>query len=118
MVDDGRRAGHNTAGEVDQVAPGGGVDAIAEAPSQLDRQPDLLPDLSDCGLLRRLARLDVAARARPVWRAVPELSLHHQELAVLDDVARSHVRAAVSCEVHSADGTRLVQCPQARSRAN
>jgi hypothetical protein len=92
------------------------VDAIAEAPGHLDRQPDLVPDFSDCGLLRRLARLDVAARARPGGRAVPELSVHHQELAVLDDVARSHVRAAISGGLHSADGTRLVQCALARSR--
>lgn len=59
-------ARHNSAGEVDQVTLGGGVNAITEPARHLDGQPDLLANLSDRSLLGRLARLDVAARPRPL----------------------------------------------------
>jgi hypothetical protein len=53
----------DSAGEVDQVTSGGGVDAVAQPAHDFNGQPNFLVDFSDCSLLRRLAGLDVPARA-------------------------------------------------------
>ena len=85
------------------MATGGRVDSLPKPTHHLDGQADLLLHLPDCSLLGRLARLDVAARPRPLGCAVAEPAPDHEEPGVLDDVAGCHERASVSGEVHRAE---------------
>src|SRR5258708_2019841 len=78
VVADLCRASRDTAGEVDQVSSGIGVNAIAETLRNFYGQSDLILYLPDRGLFRRLARFDVASRRRPHKVALWESAVSHE----------------------------------------
>jgi len=86
VVDEPGLAGEDRASEVDHVAAGDGVDALAQSPLDRDREADLLFDLPGRRLFGGLTGLALARREAPDQRALPEPAPGHQHpIAAGDD---------------------------------
>lgn len=82
---------HDPASEVDQVAAGVWMDAIAEATFDRNVEANLLAGFPYGSLLRRLTRLNLARGSGPFEGPFLPAALDHEEAAVVDDVASRHV---------------------------